>query len=362
MEKLRQYYPALVAVIVGLGFSVWRLAEADWDPVALAELGTRFSEANPQGSEGYDGQFSYYIALDPDPSQIGPLLDNAPYRYQRIGYPLLARVVALGQPDLIPWSLLLVNLVAHGLGTYAFIMLLDRFGKPRHYALIYGLWVGLIAAVGVDMPEPLAFALAIGSIVFFYQGRAFLAAVMITASVLTREALLPFMLAMLLASLWKRDRRHSLGLVTGLVVFAAWQLWLKLTFGDFGLGTGGAGDSGLEWIPFMGLFRIAEESLKVMGLFVIIFGPTVILPAAWGVYSAVVDLIKRRIDFEGWLLLVNSTAVIFLPYSTFREPLALVRLATGLVVSVVLYAVGLDMRRPLNYGMFWIALLVLLAQ
>ncbi len=318
MQRLNRYLPAVMAVIVGLGFAVWRLAQADWDPVALAEVGTRFSEADPQGSEGYDGQFSYYIAMDPDPTQIGPFLDNAPYRYQRIGYPLLARALAFGQPDLIPWALLLVNVVAHGLGTFAFTTLVTRFGKPNRYALIYGLWVGLIAAVGLDMPEPMAFMLAIGSIVFYYQDRVFLAALLMTAAVLTREALLPFMAAMLLTSLWKRDRTGSAWFLIGLLAFSAWQVWLKLTFGDFGLGTGGAGDSGMEWIPFMGLFRIAEESLEVLGVYVLIFGPSVMLPAIWGVFSVIGEARQGRVGLDGWLLLLNSAAVIFFPYSTFR--------------------------------------------
>jgi hypothetical protein len=42
---------------------------------------------------GYDGQFFYYIALDP----VGalPYIDTPSYRYTRIGYPIAARVLAL---------------------------------------------------------------------------------------------------------------------------------------------------------------------------------------------------------------------------------------------------------------------------
>src|SRR5437588_2229708 len=49
---------------------------------------------------GFDGQFSYYIALDP--SKAHHYIngnDDAAYRYQRILYPILARFIVLEQPS-----------------------------------------------------------------------------------------------------------------------------------------------------------------------------------------------------------------------------------------------------------------------
>ena len=56
-------------------------------------------------------------------------------------------------------------------------------------------------------------------------------------------------------------------------------------------------------------------------------------------------------------------AVMILPFSTFREPLGLVRFASGLVLAVILFSASQRLLRPLRYGLFWSALLaILLAQ
>ena len=72
------------------------------DPLAFATLGTRFSQHVPSGTEGYDGQFAYQIAVKP--TGAAPFLDVPAYRYQRILYPLLARLLALGDAALGRWG------------------------------------------------------------------------------------------------------------------------------------------------------------------------------------------------------------------------------------------------------------------
>ncbi|NIS82113.1 MAG: hypothetical protein GTO14_18325, partial [Anaerolineales bacterium] len=74
----------MVTFLISGGYVLWRLVAAEWNPVALAELGTRFSEVDPGGTEGYDGQFVYYMAVDPDPRSVQEHLDVPAYRYQRI--------------------------------------------------------------------------------------------------------------------------------------------------------------------------------------------------------------------------------------------------------------------------------------
>ncbi len=86
---LRVVWPALLAGLVAAGFAGMRLQAADWDPVSLAEVGGRYSDLRADDEEGYDGQFVYYVALNPDPTSVGPRLDVPAYRYQRILYPIL---------------------------------------------------------------------------------------------------------------------------------------------------------------------------------------------------------------------------------------------------------------------------------
>jgi hypothetical protein len=58
----------------------------------------------------------------------------------------------------------------------------------------------------------------------------------------------------------------------------------------------------------------------------------------------------------------NAALIAVLPFSTFREPLALVRLSSGLVLCTVLFGAQARSRRVLNYSLFWLAALVLIVR
>ena len=73
-------------------------------------------------------------------------------------------------------------------------------------------------------------------------------------------------------------------------------------------------------------------------------------------------LLRRDVTPAVLALGANATLIVVLPFSTFREPLALVRLATGLVLSTVLFGAHTGSRRVLNYSLFWIALLFLIVR
>ena len=73
-SRLNVRFVVLIALLVSLGFGLYRLWQADWDPVGLAQLGTRFSEGDPEGTEGYDGQSfrdsnAIYIEKDVDKAE-----------------------------------------------------------------------------------------------------------------------------------------------------------------------------------------------------------------------------------------------------------------------------------------------------
>jgi hypothetical protein len=108
------------------------------DPLVFAEIGTRFADGNPNGSEGYDGQFFYYIATNP--ATAPPKIDVPAYRFQRILYPLLARWLAWGNSQLIPWLLIIINLAALTGSVWLVEQLLARCRVSRWYALPVGLY------------------------------------------------------------------------------------------------------------------------------------------------------------------------------------------------------------------------------
>jgi hypothetical protein len=359
--RLKPLWPTLISVLFASVYILWRLACASWDPVVLAQIGSRFAEGDPTGSEGYDGQFAYYITADLNPATVSEHLDVPAYRYQRILYPLLARLAAGGNPVGIPWTLLAVNLLVHAIGTWVVTQILLDGGLSSWYGLIYGLWVGLIASVGHDLYEPLAFALIAGGFLARARGRDLLGAALFGLSLFAKETTLIFWGAVLFSDILQRKSLRSIvGLLAGGAVFALWQVWLWRVFGAPGLVSGGAKATPFEWIPLMGLLRIGAVSLSVLGLFIFLFGPTIVFPAVWGVVVSVKTFLEGRKLEESVVLLASSTIIFFLPFSTFREPLGLLRFATGLIFAVILFSTRQGLKKPLNIGMFWIAMLAIL--
>lgn len=370
-ERVIAHLPAILALLAGVLYAGWRMGQAGWDPLVLAELGERFQTGAPQGEPGYDGQFNYYIALDPSPASVSARLDVPAYRYQRILYPLLARALALGRPAWIPWTLLGLNLLAHALGTGLVATWLRDKGLNRMYALAYGLWIGLLAPVGLDLNEPLSFALIAAAWLLWSRERTVPAAVCLGLALFAKETALVFWAAALAGSLLgDQDRRYAVALAVAGLAFAAWQAWLLTQFGTFGLASGGDLATSFEWIPFMGLWRIGGVSLRALALFVIIFGPTVVLPAVWGALHSVRTMAAGARGPSEFALLFSSALIMVLPFSTFREPLGLVRAMDGLVLAVLYFAAerhasaapGARNRwlRVLRYALLWISLLAIL--
>lgn len=107
---------------------------------------------------GYDGEFAYFLALDPQ--HAAGYLAKPIYRYTRILYPMLVRLLALGKPQLIPWTMILVNLLAMILGTLVAASWLRRKGYSPWFGLLFGLTPGLVIGMQYDLNEPTSIALA----------------------------------------------------------------------------------------------------------------------------------------------------------------------------------------------------------
>lgn len=370
--------PSLVVVLTATLYLGIILSLHNWDPLAFVLQGTRFTTGNPRGSEGYDGQFVYQVALRP--REAVAHLDVPAYRYQRILYPLLARWLALGQPALIPWALPLINLAALGIGTGLAGRLLECSETSPWFALPVGLFAGQLLALRVDLPEPLALALALGGMliiewtqqipptlsaaaptrVIHWPGLV-AGAALFALSALTKETMLltaaGYGLYLGLARGWRP------ALLFGVIVagpFLLWQGVLWLWLGQLGVGSGGAGATPFELIPFGGLLRTAEAGWKVLALFTLIMLPLAVLPAMWSLWVSARDIYRHQWHPRTFALLTNALVIPFLPFSTFREPLAMLRLLSPLVAMVVLFGGLKRSRRVLMYSQLWLASAVFL--
>jgi hypothetical protein len=368
MPDLRMIFrPWPLAAVSCLLVAVAVILVNNGDPLALVTLGTRFSEGIPEtagGTEGYDGQFVYYIARDP--ATAPDYLDIPAYRFQRILLPMAARTLALGQTALIPWALLAINLAALAAGTWLLERLLVAHGMSRWYALVYGLTIGIFGAVRLSLPEPLAYALALGGITLASRERWGGSAVLFALAALAKETVLVFVAAYALCLLHE-GRWRNLILFTGIAVtpFIVWQIILKVTLGSFGIGSGGALATSFEVIPFAGVIRIFSDSPReawpaLLLIYSAILIPFVLIPTLWGLRQGFLALRRGDWSAVALLLLVNALVLPFVPFSTYREPIGILRFIVGLQIAVLLYAAARRDSRVLRLSTIWIVTILFL--
>jgi len=378
--------PWVVVLLLGLVYVALTLVRSGGDPLAFALVGSRYEAGDPQGTEGYDGQFSYFIARDP----LGGWqhCDVPAYRYQRILYPLLAWALALGQPAAVGWTLIAVNLAALVGGTWVTERLLTAHKVSPWYALVYGLYGGLVAGLRLDLSEPLALGLMMGALWGWEtrrggdaergrrgdaergrrgdaergrRGEGIWTAVWLALAALAKETSLVAAAGLGLHLLLERRWRAALTLtaVVGLP-FLAWQGVLWAWLGRPGLGSGGAMATPFEVVPFAGLARVATVSWPAFWLLLAIEGPLFVLPTIWALVVSLRDLLRGRRHPWVTILLAQAMALPFLPFSTWREPLAMARLAAGLVAATLLYGGLRRSPRLLRWSLVWLVTLALL--
>ena len=351
--------PWLIVLVFALLYVVWILLRYGGDPLAFALPGTRYSAGVEHGTSGYDGQFALYIARDPLAGWRS--CDVPAYRYQRILYPLVAYMLSFGQPALAPWALIVVNIAALCAGTYLTEELLGALGANRWYALGYGLYGGLVAGLRLDLNEPLAYGLVQAALLAWVRDRKGWSAGLFALAALAKETSLVALAGLLIALLLEGRWREILWLGIGAgAPFGIWQGVLWAWFGRPGIGSGGEMATAFEWLPFMGLWRVALASPRVFGVLLMVEGPLFVLPAVWAVVVSARSLWRGNRDIWSTNLLVQAVVLMLLPFSTWREPLAITRLATGLASAVLLYGARRHSRRILSYSMFWLATLALL--
>lgn len=385
--------PWFVVTLLCLIYALVVVAAAG-DSLALVTIGTRFSENIPPeagGTEGYDGQFVYFIAHDP--STAARLIANGgdvpAYRFQRVLLPALARVLAVGQSDWVPWSILVINLAALGAGTAIIEHLLHQQGMSRWYALGYGFSLGAFGAARLSLTEPLSYALVLGAVLLAQRGSWLWSAAVLALAALAKETALVFAGGFGLYLLWTRQWRTALlfGMIAGLP-FLAWQIVLRWRLGAFGVSSGGALATGFEVLPFGGILRILTGAgltyqaellpfgnlafiptetafipglLVVFTIFVLLLTPFAIFPTVWGLREVWLAVRRRAVTPVIGLLLANAGILLFVPFSTYREPLGILRFVVGLHITVLL--LGAERRSPrilLNSTIYAYTLVLLL--
>ena len=296
---------ALVGVLLLLSARVFYVARHYTGLVGFAELGATFAQhlglqALAGSPIGYDGQFAYYMARQPSivvtcaSNAATCPLDTPPLRAQRILYPILARLLAFGQPGWIPFTLLLVNFVAVLVAAAVVSALCVEMGAARWWGAAAGVFTGEVLGFVRDLTDPLGVMWAVVALYCMRKGRPLWAATAAGAALLSREQLILFV--PLLALPLIAERRWgtlALAALIGGLPFAGWEMALRVLYGKWALFSS-ASMAGLVPAPFLGLWqaRFAPEFVEVI--------VTGAVPVALGVVMGALAL--RQMGLRGALL------------------------------------------------------------
>ena len=270
----RTNHPAVPALIATLAATAFTLAR--WQTWAHGQIsrfilvGRHFATPSqlPHGmpvakTYGYDGQFFYRLALNPlnfHHTAYGITVDR-PYRYMRIGYPALTWVLSLGQHDLVPVILVLINVAAIGALGYLGAMFATQGGRHALVGLLIPGYFGLLTSLSRDTAEPLAAVCLLAGLLAVRGRRPVLAAALLAYGALTRETVMVAVAAIailrVLGILRGRTRpgREDLAWAVPTAAFAAWQVVVKAATGSIPLLADGGRNAGAPFIAPLQAFR-----------------------------------------------------------------------------------------------------------
>lgn len=296
-----------------------------------------------QSPIGYDGQYYYFLALDPRHAK-DYMAEKAGFIYARPVYPAFARAASLGSARRLPAAMLAVNLAAIAIGTLALALWLRARRFSPWFALLYAAYPGLIFCVARDLTEPLAFALvAVAFLVFDASrgSRIVASAALFALAGLTRETTLVFAAAAAL-TLAVKEREHGLSLrsprawARALPFLAATVapllVWREVVGRYVGAPTQeNAGRGAHALVPFNGL----TSYWPWHGQHLLIVG-SVVVPALVSALVAAI-LLRRRAGVVAPLLVLANVAafVVFLPGPIYVDYGAAGRAAISVVLASV---------------------------
>jgi len=296
----------------------------------------------------YDGAFFYHIATSP--LSAASQLDYPAYRYQRILYPMLARLLGVGHPQGISWALLALNMAAVVVGTELLGQILETWKANRWYALTFTFFIGQWVALRFDTSEPLCYMFILGGILATERENSWVTTALFALAMLTKDLALYFIAAYGIAYTVRKEWTKSLATWISLIPYVVLQVVLWLWLKGFAL-TSGPGPA-FAPLPFHGYIqRGFSDSMAFMPLILL-------LPALLGSIIGSSRVIRRwpAIEPIPLALLLNALLIIFLPFEASGEIRAAGRIAIGLVLAMLLTGARLRARRIVNYSTLWIPL------
>lgn len=187
---------------------------------------------------GYDGQLYYSMCFDPllrsykkDPVFYKNVVDVIPYRYTRIGYSLLTSIIS-NQIN-FPGTMVLALLFFLALGAFFFNRILLIFNKSPLWTLTYAAVPGLMFALCFATPEPIALALVLGGLFFYFKNKTGLAVLFFALALIMRETVAIVIFAVSITEvIYTKNLKRASILFCSLISIVVWKLYLLTVLWD----------------------------------------------------------------------------------------------------------------------------------
>lgn len=358
------YRPSVVALVYYAIFLGWVLSSYQNDATVFAYIGTMFADRPGSMGEivreigfgppfyrfGYDGQFYYYIALDP--FNAWQLLDNIG-RYQRILYPLLVRSLSFGILPLIPYLMVAVNLAFVGVGAESLARLLKLHQLNPWYSIGYAFHIGTLVCLRRDLAETIMCAFVLAAIYLIEtRGVTPVASLLLSLGLFTKEVAIlfvaPYLLWCMVAAGHSKTKAVTLAALT-ILPYLLFQILLLYRFGLVSFLQVGNLQTA-NYIPFYGMtkFLTGQPFLEQVSVTILLAIPAI---GALAVFSN--SMIKKRYHPLLLALLLNGLSLIFMPPESLADVFSYARVSLAPTVAWIAYATVFRDKRMLAYSILW---------
>jgi hypothetical protein len=218
--------------------------------------------------DGYDGQFYHYIAHDPLFRQgLSLYVDDARQRYGRMLVPVLASLIAAGNPARIHAGYGIVVLGFVFLGTYWLSLYSVRNGRDPAHGLLFAILPATVISTNGYTVDVALLALCVG---FYLAAEGPVARLLpiLALAALARETGLLLGAACVIGASLRKEWRKALLLTTA---FVPWLVWTVFVIGH----TGPVQFQQFTWVPLGALvhallhpvLRTASQSVNIFLIF-----------------------------------------------------------------------------------------------
>jgi hypothetical protein len=184
---------------------------------------------------GHDGKTFFLLANDPWLSNVevyGDLLGVPRYRAQRILYPLIAGAGGLLSPSSILWTLVGVNVIGLGIGSWATAGIAQVMGKSPWLGLAFVLNPGMFFELAIDGSSVIGWALALCAVDQVFKAHRLASVTLFAAATLARETM--WLVALGCAAfLIRKSASWAIQVaIVPLAVAGLWAIWVMMRISD----------------------------------------------------------------------------------------------------------------------------------